>query len=219
MILKPGLRETQVAAIGDMIMKFMGAQGYGFETIVNSGERVRTIIGPAENKIIKEGEIVQLGVSPSFDGYKGVCRRSVVMGKPNNIQKLYFYHLKTAFLKAKKALKKAIENNLEPKLVDLAAREYLNSVKIDGYSLGNYHTYSSAHGTGLTECLEGKPINPDTVNPLGKRIGIMLDVGCYGHPNPDIPGGCIENAFAKNGNKFVSFPNLPVNAQSIVGEG
>ncbi len=41
-------------------------------------------------RVIREGEIVQIGVSPSFAGYKGVCRRAFVMGRRNAAQEEYF---------------------------------------------------------------------------------------------------------------------------------
>jgi len=217
-VLEPGLRENQVAAVGDLVMKSLGATSYGFETIVNSGPRVRTIIGPADTRVIEKGEVVQLGVSPGLQGYKGIVRRAVVVGKCNSIQEEYFGHLQEAFNRAKAELKEVVEKDLEPHLVDDAARGYFNSVQIEGINLGPLHTYSSAHGTGLTECMEGKPVNPDTTKPFGHRIGIMLDVGCYDHPHTDIPGGCIEDAFAKGGNNLLEFTDLPADVQHLVGK-
>ncbi|MFR3754558.1 MAG: hypothetical protein ACLTW9_23910 [Enterocloster sp.] len=57
------------------------------------------MIGPASNKVIEEGEIVQIGCSPSFEGYKGVCRRSFVMGKRSELQKAYFDCMNEAYRK------------------------------------------------------------------------------------------------------------------------
>lgn len=46
----------------------------------------------------------------------------------------------------------------------------------------------------------------------------MLAIGCYGHPHPDIPGGCIEDAFVKDGNILLEFTNLPPDVQHLAGE-
>lgn len=203
--LKPGLRESQVAAVGDFVMKSLGAEGYGFETIVNSGPRCRTIIGPASNKIMSEGEIVQIGCSASYEGYKGVLRRTVILGKPTIRQSEFMKILSGAYLQAEEALKEVVSKNLNANRIDLAARNYFSKYEIDGLNMKEFHAYSSAHGTGLTECLEPMVVGPDTFEKYGKRVGIMLDVGCYGHPNDEIAGGCIENAFGKNDDKLLSW--------------
>jgi len=215
-IIKPGLRESQVAAVGDYVMKSLGADGYGFETIVNSGFRCRTIISPASNKIIKKGEIVQIGCSPSFEGYKGVLRRTIILGEPTKKQSEFIEILSDAYLRAEEALKKVVTKNLNANLIDLSARNYFSKYEIDGLNMKQFHAYSSAHGTGLTECLEPMVIGPDTLVKYGKRVGIMLDVGSYGHPNDEIAGGCVENAFGKAGNILLKWSDLPIRVESLL---
>ena len=41
----PGMRESEIAAVGDFTVKALGGNGFGFDTIVNSSERCRTVIG------------------------------------------------------------------------------------------------------------------------------------------------------------------------------
>ena len=216
-ILKPGLREAQVAAVADYVMKSLGAENYGVETIVTSGSRGWTVIGPASNKVIRDGEIVQFGCSPSYEGYKGISRRAVVVGKPTPTQRKYFEILDEAFARAANALKEVVEKDLETKHVDLAARDYFAQHEIDGRNMKQFHTYGSAHGTGLTECLEPLVVGPDTTARFGHRVGIMLDVGCYGHPNEEIAGGCVEDAFGKEGNTLLKWSDLPINVADLVG--
>lgn len=218
-VARPGLRETEVAAVGDFTAKALGAVGFGFETIVNSGWRCKTVIGPAMNKVIKEGEIVQVGISPSFEGYKGVCRRAFVMGERTQLQKEYFDCMNEAFRRAEKALHEVCENDLPSNLIDLAARNYFASVDINGRNMKLYHFYSTCHGTGLTECLEPMVITPTKEEKYGKNVGIMLDLGCYGYPDEQIAGGCVENAFLKKGNTVVACTDLPVDVQDLVGKG
>lgn len=215
-ILKPGLRESQVAAVGDFVMKSLGANGYGFETIVNSGSRCRTIIGPATNKIINEGEIVQIGCSPSYEGYKGVLRRTVIVGKQTKMQSEFINILCNAYLQAEEVLKEVVENSLSVNRIDLAARDYFAKYEIDGENMKQFHSYSSAHGTGLTECLEPLVVGPETISKYGNRVGIMLDIGCYGHPKDEIAGGCVENAFGKDGISLLEWSDLPIKVSSFV---
>ncbi len=217
-IAKPGIRESELAAVGDFTVKALGGCGYGFETIVNSSERCRTVIGPASNRVINEGEIVQIGCSPSFEGYKGVCRRAFVMGERNEAQKRYFEVMNEGFRRAKEMLYQVCENDLPSNLIDLAARDYFATELVDGISMKNFHFYSTCHGTGLTECLEKMVITPTKEELYGENVGIMLDLGCYGHPNSDICGGCVEDAFIKKGNEAFHFSDMPIDVQNLVGK-
>jgi Xaa-Pro aminopeptidase len=216
-VLKPGLRETQVAAAADFVMKSLGADAYGVETSALAGNRIRTVIAPASNRVVEAAEMVQIGCSPSYEGYKGVLRRCVVLGKPTDRQQAYLNILGTAYTKAESALKDVIENDREIKWIDLAARDYFASQEIDGHNMKQFHCYSSAHGTGLTECLEPMVVCPDSTEHYGHRVGVMLDIGSYDHPHEEIAGGVVENAFGKEGNKMLSWSDLPVEVDELVG--
>ncbi len=218
-VLRPGLRETQISAVGDFVIKSLGGEGYGVETSVLAGQRCRTVIAPAGNFVIREGQIVQLGCSPSYEGYKGVARRTVVVGKPTDRQERFLEILSEGYARAEEALREVVEKGIAPKYIDLAARNFFSQHEIDGLNLRRFHLYSSAHGTGLTECLEPKVIGPDTEEAYGNRVGIMLDVGLYGHPNDEIAGGAVESAFGKDGDKLLAWTDLPVRVEGLVGGG
>lgn len=218
-VAKPGIQESEIAAVGDFTVKALGGNGYGFDTIVNSNERCRTVIGPASNRVIREGEIVQIGCSPSFEGYKGVCRRAFVMGERSEVQKQYFECMNEAYRRAEAAIYKVCEEDLPSNLIDLAARDYFATWEIDGQNMKQFHFYSTCHGTGLTECLEKMVITPFKEEKYGENVGIMLDLGCYGHPNPEIAGGCVEDAYLKRGNKAYKCSDVPVDVQELVGKG
>lgn len=218
-VAKPGVRESELAAIGDFTAKALGCEGYGFETIVNSGYRCRTMIGPASNKIIEEGEIAQIGISPDFKGYKGVSRRAFVMGERSAIQQDYFATMNKGYELAEKELYNVCENDLPSNRIDLAPRNFFATQEVDGYNMKQFHIFSTCHGTGLTECLEPMVITPTKEEKYGENVGIMMDLGCYGHPNDQIAGGCVENAFHKRGNKVVKCSDLPIDVQHLVGKG
>lgn len=218
-VVKPGIYETEVAAVGDFVIKALGGCGYGFETIVNSGKRCCTVIGPAVNKQIEEGEIVQVGCSPSYEGYKGVCRRAFVMGERSQIQKEYFDCMNESYRRAEEAVYKVCEGGLASNIIDLAARDHFASVEINGKNMKQFHMYSTCHGTGLTECNEKMVITPFDETPYGENVGIMLDLGCYGYPDEKIAGGCVEDAYHKIGNKAYKRSDVPVDVQSLVGKG
>jgi Xaa-Pro aminopeptidase len=171
--LQPGLRELELAAEADRVMKQMGAYNYGFDAMVCSGPRINTIIGRSSNRVIQDGEVVMLGVSPRYEGYTSAIGRTVVAGTASPEQREFLDRGIEAYNLASKAFKAG-----QPaKAVDAAARNYLTKV-----GLGRYHTYGVGHGIGLTECLEGKTATSASDYDLPAGIAMMLDVGLFGVP-------------------------------------
>ncbi len=170
---RPGATELAVAARADYVMKTLGAEGTGFATIVLSGARINTIIGRATKKRIETGEPVLLSVSARYEGYCSALGRTVIAGAARPEQTVFLdlgveaYNLAAERLRAGGPARD----------VDIAARDYLATA-----DLGDYHTYSVGHGTGLTECQEAEPLGrlSDYVIPRG--IAVMVDVGIFGHP-------------------------------------
>ena len=169
----PGKRELEVAAAGDAVCKSHGAYSYGFETMVCSGPRINTIIGRSMNRVIQKGDLVMLGVSPRYEGYTSAMGRTVVAGGASPEQAAFLDH-------GIRAHELAISQLIVGKPahdVDLAARDYLNSV-----GLGQYHTYGVGHGIGFTECLEEKTATKSSDYDLPAGIAMMIDIGLFGHP-------------------------------------
>jgi len=76
-VMEPGMDETEVAAFGDMLAKWMGCERQGFQTMVGSDDACVTMIGPALNRQIIEDEFIHLGTSFKRDGLTACCRRSL----------------------------------------------------------------------------------------------------------------------------------------------
>lgn len=218
-VVRPGLRELQLSAVADYVVKSLGGESYGAESMATSGARNRYIIAPASNKVIEEGDIVQLSSVPSYQGYKGVCRRTVVAGERSPLQKEFFEKMNHGYELAVSELRNVIEKDLPNNRIDLAARNYFAGESIDGVNMKQLHFYSTCHGTGLTECLEKQVIHPLKEQYYGKNVGMMLDLGLYCHPNDAICGAAVESAFFKRGNEMLCFTSLPTDVQDLVGKG
>ena len=141
-----------------------------------------------------------------------------MLGERSKLQNQYFDIMNEGFRIALAELKTVVENNLPTNLIDLVPREYFASKEIEGYNMKACHFYSTCHGTGLTECLEKEVVHPEKPIKYGKNVGIMLDLAQYGHPNPAICGGCVEDAFLKNGNALIHLTDVPVDVQALVGK-
>jgi len=223
----PGLTELQAASVGDFIMKALGAGRTGFCTIVTSGERGCTVIGPATNKVIQEGEIVSLGASPTFKGYHGVVRRTVRAGKvPDSRQRKFIEGVEGLYVVVMDALKKAAKEDLPSKYVDQQGKKYLETLELEdlgGRPLTPHEPYTFVHNMGCSECQEGYgAVTPRTENPLGNQVSLAIDVALVGFEERGKPlfpvlYAVVEDAFWKKGPEIGVYNRLPLNVQHLVG--
>jgi Xaa-Pro aminopeptidase len=77
-VLRPGRLETEVAAWGAWVGRTLGSERDGFQIMVGANTANRTLIGPALNRRINEGDWVHVGVAPKRDGLTSCVRRSVI---------------------------------------------------------------------------------------------------------------------------------------------
>jgi Xaa-Pro aminopeptidase len=139
-VLRPGVRETDVAAELEMRMKRAGAAGPSFETIVACGPRSAwPHARPSSNRLSKS-ELVVLDQGAILRSYCSDMTRTVYLGRPpRKIREMY-----RAVLEAQAAAKAVVEPGVRAEKVDLAARRVLKS-----YGLEKFFTHSTGHGLGL----------------------------------------------------------------------
>jgi len=74
-VLRPGVREIEVAGEAELAMRKGGAEGWASATYVASGWRSAMAHGPASGKTIAAGDVVQVHVAPIASGYAvDLCR-------------------------------------------------------------------------------------------------------------------------------------------------
>jgi Xaa-Pro aminopeptidase len=203
-VLAPGVRELEVAAEADRVIKQSGAYAYGFDTMVCTNERINTIIGRASNRVIREGDLVMLGASPRYEGYASTVGRTVVAGGATAEQAEFLDHGIEAYRRAAEKLREGHP----AREVDLAAREYLS-----GVGLGDYHTYGVGHGIGLSECLEERTATRASDYLLPRGISMMIDVGLFGVPQ--FEGARHEDPFIiSHSGEVEKLTYLPMNVYS-----
>lgn len=224
---RPGVRELDVAAAGDYIMKRLGAGRTGFPTIVSSGPRGRSVIGPATNRVIRRGEMVSLGVSPSFLGYHGVVRRTVKAGAERTFAEDQFLAaLRGLYHAVWKATVRAAGRGLPSRTIDAAGKAYLASTKLKDLR-GRMRTprepYTFIHNTGCSECQEGfGAVTPFSAEPLGRSAALMIDVAFLGFDERrrlvfPVEYAVIEDGFWKSGRQVGVFNRMPLDVQSWTG--
>jgi Xaa-Pro dipeptidase len=78
-VLRPGVRETDIAGEAEFAMRRAGAEGWSSATYVASGWRSAMAHGPASQKIIEAGEVVQVHLAPIARGYTvDLCRTFLI---------------------------------------------------------------------------------------------------------------------------------------------
>lgn len=234
-ILKPGMLETQVSQWGYAVGQELGAEEMGFDIMVTANEANRTLIGKSLNRVINEGDIVHLGVSPKRDGLTACERVSVVCTKDSsNItseQKYWFSFIEKAYKVGLEAFKKVAKNNLPARLQEKALVDYFKSKekevqKIIGKKINmvKQKPYTGTHNSGYTECQEFYgAITLNSNEPLGYRIVTMLDVAIKGIGNkwneviiPNLDYLVIERTIGKFGSYVEVLTKLPINVQNLV---
>ena len=226
-VVAPGVRESQVAGVGDFVCKALGAHRTGFPTIVTSGHRNYTVIGPATDKIIEQGDVVSLGVSPTWHGYHGIVRRTVRAGVDFTVGQREFVEAVEGLHNAVwEAMIEAAEQDLPAKYTDDAGKAYLAKTKIkniEGKLVTLKEPYSYFHNAGCSEAQEGYGAVTSTFEgPFGKCVSLMLDCALLGfeeHGKPAFPClyAVVENSTWKNGKKVGIYNRIPINAQHLVG--
>ncbi len=236
-VLKPGMRETQVAAWGALIAYELGAEELGFDIMVTAGEANRTLIGKALNRVIQPGDLVHLGVAPKRDGLTACERVSVVaVENPAQItptQRYWIDFVEQAFQEGLDAYVRVARSGApareqEQALIDFFAARQSEVARRIGrpLDLTRQKPYTGTHNAGYTECQEfygAITLNSD--RPLGRQIVTMLDVAIRGIGNrwndiviPDLDFVVVEKTLGKFGPDVRVLNRLPVNVQHLVGQ-
>jgi len=210
--IRPGMRELEVAAFADFVMKWLGADRLGVCTQVQSGPRAVTLIGRATNKVIEEGEMVGLGVSARYDGLAACVRRTVVAGgKLSGPQRRLLEEATNAFEMSTEKFR----CGAPAREVDLTARRYLRQFGVEMF-------YSEVHNVGWTECQEGYGAATQYSRyRFPKGIAAQLDLGIYGADAFGVPashvGFTVEDPFLiDHAGKTHRLTSIPARAYEIV---
>ncbi len=167
--IRPGARESDLAAEIEYRMKRMGAEGAAFETIVASGRRSAWPHARPSAKLLKKNDLVIIDLGAILGGYAADMTRTVYLGKPSA-------QVRTLYNKVREAQERATQVALEGRLtgdVDAAARKVLELRKLE-----RYFTHSTGHGVGL-EIHEMPHVSRGDKSRLQKGYVITIEPGVY----------------------------------------
>jgi len=168
-VIKPGIKEFEVAGEIEYAMRKCGCWGTAFETIVASGTRSAFPHGGCTDKIIRKGDLVVVDIGATYHYYRSDMTRTFVAGKPSEKQKKIYDIVRLAQDKAFQAVKlNAKANN-----IDAVARKTIEDA---GY--GEYFVHGLGHGVGL-EVHEPPTLSPESEDRLMIGNVVTVEPGIY----------------------------------------
>ncbi|MBR2426666.1 MAG: aminopeptidase P family protein [Lentisphaeria bacterium] len=193
-MIQVGNTEIQVAAAGEYAARSRGATGFGFTAIVGSGIRGNAVVPTATTKVMQDGELVMIGLSPKVQGCTGVMGDALpANGKYSAKQIECMKYLREAFCLTKDMLKVGLSG----KEIDAPARAYFKKHGFEKYLVCPF-----VHTIGLNEA-EAPFFGPNSEDVLVPGMTVCVDVSFFGHP--EFNGVRIETGYEITENGAVPF--------------
>jgi Xaa-Pro aminopeptidase len=168
-LLRPGIREMEVAAEIEYRMRRYGAEQPSFETIVAFGPRTALPHARAGARALQPGECVLMDLGAILNGYVSDMTRTVFLGEPSSkAARIY-----QAVLEAQNEAEETVRAGVECAAVDRAARRVL-----ERYGYEQFFTHSTGHGVGR-EIHELPRIGKKQRTLLPERAVITVEPGVY----------------------------------------
>jgi len=168
-VLRPGVKESEVAAEMEYAARQAGAEQMSFPTIIASGPRSALPHGRASNQPVRPGGFVVCDFGVILRGYCSDQTRTVWVGSvPDEARRAY-----EAVREAQQAAVDAVRPGVTVGEVDAAARKALRKA-----GLGRWFTHSTGHGVGL-EIHEAPRVAAGQREILQPGIVITVEPGVY----------------------------------------
>ncbi len=168
-MLKPGIREFEVAAEIEYQMRKRGASGAAFESIVAFGARAALPHARPTAKRLRKNELVVLDLGAILEKYCSDITRTVYLGKAPARIRLWYQ----AVREAQAAAIDAVQAGRTCGEVDSAARGVLAAYRVD-----QYFVHSTGHGLGL-EVHEDPRLAKGQKTQLASGNVVTIEPGVY----------------------------------------
>lgn len=167
--IKPGMKESDLAAELEYRMRKLGAEKPAFETIVAGGARSALPHAQPTSARLQSGDLVVVDMGALQDGYCSDMTRMVFVGTPSpKVKRMY-----KAVLEAQLAAADAVRAGVSTAHVDRQARRVLK-----GYGLEQAFIHSTGHGLGL-EIHEPPRIGKRDDKRLEAGMAVTIEPGVY----------------------------------------
>ena len=168
-MLKPNVREFEVAAEIEYQMRERGASGAAFESIVAFGPRAALPHARPTAKRLRKNELVVLDLGAILEKYCSDITRTVYLGKAPRRIRLWYQAVRDA----QAAAIDTVQAGRTCGEVDSAARGVLAA-----YGLDQHFVHSTGHGLGL-EVHEDPRLAKGQKTPLASGNVVTIEPGVY----------------------------------------
>jgi Xaa-Pro aminopeptidase len=168
-VIKPGIKEVEVAAEMEYKARRTGAEAMSFPTIIGSGARSALPHGRASERVIASGGFVVCDFGVILEGYCSDQTRTVWVGAESKEARSAYDAVRTA----QEAAITAVRPGVSVGVVDSAARKILREK-----GLGRFFTHSTGHGVGL-EIHEAPRVAAGQAEILKPGMVITIEPGVY----------------------------------------
>ncbi len=179
-LIKPGMKEGEIAALFEYGLRMKGADKPGFETIVASGERSAMPHAHASPREIRSGEFLKIDGGAQWNGYHSDITRTVVLSAATSSQEA----IHRIVLEAHDQAIAAIRPGMTGEALDQVARKVIEEA---GY--GRYFGHGTGHGVGLSVHEEPR-IGRESHTILEEGMAFTIEPGIY---LPGVGGVRIED--------------------------
>lgn len=164
-----GRTERQVAADLEYRMRMLGSERVSFDTIVASGENSAKPHHGADDRELRNGDLVTIDFGAHLRGFNSDCTRTFAIGEATEFAKEIY----DIVLRAQEAGVKASVPGAALVDVDAACRDIITEA---GY--GEYFVHSTGHGIGL-DVHEGPSAAKTGKGELAEGMTLTIEPGIY----------------------------------------
>jgi len=179
-LIRPGIKESDLALALEMAMRRRGGEEKAFTIIVASGPRGALPHGVASDKVINAGELVTIDFGVRCAGYHSDETVTVAVGNVSAEMR----HIHATVLAAHDLAIAAIQPGVPLRQIDAIARDYITA---QGY--GDRFGHGLGHGVGL-EVHEYPTVSPRSEEVACAGMVFTVEPGIY---IPDLGGVRIED--------------------------
>jgi Xaa-Pro aminopeptidase len=166
----PGVTEREIAAEAEHVMRRMGSEGMGIDTIVGSGkDNTFAIITRTTNKRVGAGDHILITLAPRYEGYHAAIGRVAAVGR---VDERIEQAVQVA-ISAQEAAAGALRPGVTGAEVDRLARGVCGAS-----GLNRYFAYSGVHSVGLVE-FEAPILSSRSVEPLLADMIFSIDIPVF----------------------------------------
>lgn len=202
-LIQPDMSEMELTALLEYNMRYQGADGASFPTIVAidaNASRPHAVPGHAK---VKDGSIVLIDFGAKFGGYCSDLTRVVGVGSmPEKIKEIY-----KVVLEAQHAAITAVKPGVKLSEIDARARQVIEAA---GY--GDYFGHGTGHGIGL-DIHESPRLAKSAEGELVPGNVVTVEPGIY---LPGIGGVRIEDDVVVTNKGRRKISTLPTDLESAI---